>query len=530
MPGVRRVTSTCALGLRPQSRRPGRSGSTWMACRTRGRLPSGTAVTSGAQLGDPPHHVALVACESEQRAKEVWIDGRYRGVFSAMLQETLTTLAPNSTYRDLLGSTSARVRDLVMQQDPVGYASPVDALDQPLFGGVVQMRAHGITLEHYGAQWWIDVGAVHGIQPLQQGGDTTVLAVLPPRTQEGVAPSRPLGQVRVTEGQLGRCRVSIVGDWQPDSAIRYPTVVIDLPVPPTTVEVRTEHPQSELVRRLVAASPHLNEASGDPGIDGARFVIRSESNQTGQHFFLARADGTDIADPVPLSQEGAAIVVRRMEHLARWRLIKVLENPGSALAHRVTITIVPAEPGEVYPPRPGERASLAASDDGLVHLSYRQTGSGWENPYIWIYLTNDSPRDLYCALLDLTDRYRCHSRLLPGTLIPAGATTVAFDGRPVDATIPEGRLRNGGAEARDVLKLIASEQRFQPDGYELPNLDGALPARSSSRRPPNRTILDRLADRVATRDVGDEVVVAHEWTTAMVTLVTHGPTQEQFLN
>ena len=163
----------------------------------------------------------------------------------------------------------------------------------------------------------------------------------------------------------------------------------------------------------------------------------------------------------------------------------------------------------------------------MIHLSYRQTGTSWEHPYLWIYLNNDSPRDLYCTLLDLTDRYRCHSRLFPGTLIPAGATTVAFDSRPVDVSIPKERLGNNGAQVRDWLKLIASELRFAPEGYELPNLDGVLAVRSATRGTQTRTVLDRLADRVVTRDAGNDVVTAPEWTTTLVTLLTHGPTPTQ---
>ena len=79
----------------------------------------------------------------------------------------------------------------------------------------------------------------------------------------------------------------------------------------------------------------------------------------------------------------------------------------------------------------------------------------------------------------------------------------------------------------DWLKLIASEQRFASEGYELPNLDGIFPTRSATRGTKARTVLDRLADRVVTRDAGDDVVEAPEWTTTLVTLRTHGPAPGQ---
>ena len=471
---------------------------------------------------EPPHHVALSACESGQLSKELRIGDRYRGVFSAMLQQALTSLGPGATYRDLLGATATGVRDKVLEQEPVGYASPSEVLDQPLFGGVLRLREHSITLEHYRKQWWIDAGAVHGIQP-PRGDDTTVLAVLSPTEQEGPVARQRLGQVRVSQVELARCPVTMAGDWQPNPEIRYPTVVVDLPVPLATVEVRGEQSGAALVRTALAMSPHIREGVLDPGIDGDRFMILIERNQ----LLVARADGTEIADPAPATDEGAATVVRRLEHLARWHLIKRLNNPGSAIANTVAIEIVPAERGEAQPPRRSDRAAITPSADGQIHLHYKQAGTTWQHPYVWIYLHNGSPRDLYCTLLDLTDRYRCHSRLFPGTLIPAGAATVAFDGRPVDVSIPKERLNTPGAEVYDWLKLIASEQRFAPEGYELPNLDGIFPTRSATRGTQSRTVLDRLADRVVSRDAGDDVVEAPEWTTTLVTLRTHGPAPGQ---
>ena len=121
----------------------------------------------------------------------------------------------------------------------------------------------------------------------------------------------------------------------------------------------------------------------------------------------------------------------------------------------------------------------------------------------------------------MTDRYRCHSRLFPGDLIPAGKTAVAYEGRPIDISVPQQRLDAGGTEVYDWLKLIAAEQRFASDGYELPNLDGFITARSAARGLGPRSVLDRLADRAVTRDAGDEATGAPEWTTALITVHTY---------
>ncbi|WP_369222074.1 caspase family protein [Streptomyces sp. R39] len=474
---------------------------------------------------DPPRQVTLSACESLQEARELLVGGQVRGVFSVMLQRALTRLGATATYRDLLGATSADVRDRVLEQDPVGYAMPPQALDEPLFGGAVQPREHGISLEYHRDQWWIDAGSVHGVQP-PNGADTVVLAVLPTPERPGAPTGTPLGRVRVTDVEPARSRVTVEpSDWRPESGTRYPTVVVDVPLPQAAVEVRGDNTAAvRLVREAIAGSPHLGEGAVDPGVQGDRFVVLAESALGGAEpgLVVARSDGTPLATPVPATADGAAAVLHRLEHLARWHLIKRLDNPGSWITDRVRVEIVAAEPGEMAPPAPGSRPPLTPGADGRIHLHYEKAGAIWRRPYVWIYLHNDSPRDLYCTLLDLTDRFRCHSRLYPGGLLPSGTATVAYDGRPVDISLPAERLAVPGSQVLDHLKLIASEQRFAPDAFDLPILDARCP-RPTARITSRRTPLDRLAARVVTRDLGDYGAGAPEWTTALVTLRTFGP-------
>lgn len=474
--------------------------------------------SGAAQAADqPPRHVALSACESTQLSLELPIGAGCRGVFSAMLQGAMARLGPGATYRDLLGATSAAVRDRVFGQHPVGYAAEPDDLDQPLFGGAVRMRRSAITLEHYRDTWWIDAGTVHGIGP-PSDDDTTVLAVLPPSAGADTrAPERdlPLGNVRVAEVEPARSRVTVDGGWQPDIDLRYQTVLIDIPLPPATVELRGDPDGLALVRKQLAGSPHVRENAGDPGTGGDRFVVLAD----GGELTVARADAWPLAAPVPATPAGARTIVARLEHLTRWHLIKRLDNPVSTIAGQVTLQVVQAQRGE-QPPTPGQHEPIRQAADGHIHLHYRKTPGGWQHPYIFVYIHNASDRDLYCSLLDLTDRSRCHSRLFPGDLIPAGKTAAAYEGRPIDVSIPKERLAEGGTEVYDWLKLVASEQRFVADAFDLPNLDVVGQPCTTSRGQGRSTVLDRLADRAMTRVAGDEPVDAPEWTTALVTLHT----------
>ncbi|GAA4263584.1 caspase family protein [Dactylosporangium darangshiense] len=463
-----------------------------------------------------PRHVSLAACESGQLAVEMPIGARRHGIFSAMLLRALADLGPAATYRELLGAATAAVRDRVFDQHPVGYAAEPGDLDEPVFGGAVRLPRSQVTLEHVRGAWWIDAGSVHGIQP-PQGAETTVVAVLPPRRADSALPDAapPLGSARVVEVEPARSRVTIADGWQPDSGVRYPVAVTDVPLPPASVDLRGDPGGVALVRAALVGSPHVEEGTGDPGTAGDRFVVLAEAGR----LTVARADATPLAEPVQSTSDGARLVRRQLEHLARWHLIKRLDNPVSVLAGSLSIEVVAARPGEPAP-RAGELPPIVPADDGRILLRYQHTPTGLRHPYIYVYLRNDSARDLYCSLLDLTDRFRCHSRLFPGALIPARTTVVAFEGRPIDVSIPKERLEAGGTEVHDWLKLIAAEQRFAADAYELPTLGGTVGYRGGDRRRGPRTVLDRLANRAVHRDAGDEAVDVPEWTTTLVTLRT----------
>ena len=63
-------------------------------------------------------HVALSACRSFEKAKELHAGGTLQGAFSAGLIGALTALGPSSTYRSVLATARAHVERLVDEQRP----------------------------------------------------------------------------------------------------------------------------------------------------------------------------------------------------------------------------------------------------------------------------------------------------------------------------------------------------------------------------------------------------------------------------
>ncbi len=494
--GVRARLAAPPLEPRPLERYlPGVQAAVEAAHARGGSPPSGLA---------HPRHVALSACEPTQLSKEFTVGDVTRGAFSLALQAALTTLPPGATYRDLIGAAANAVRSRVDDQDPVLFVEGEEP-DQPFLGGAVATRPASIALEYERDGWFVDAGRVHGMQP-PRDGRTTVLGVRGIAGEE--ASDEPLGRVRVTRVEPTRSAVEPV-DFTPEPGRRYDAVVTEVPAPVASVEVRGAGPAVELIRDAVRDSPRVREATPGEPADELRFVVLAGDDG----FCVARADGTPVTDDVPADADGAQRTVRRLDHLARWHEIRDVANPTSPLAGHVQIEIVPAVSPDEAPPPVGDRPAIAPDDTGVVRLGYQRAGDSWTPPAVFIYLHNRSDRNLYCGLLDMTDRFRSNSTLFGVSEVAAGGSTVAFGGRPVAFSVPDERLRSGGTQVRDWLKLIASERRFDPSAFDLPVLDGVLPGDR------------RWLEAPAVRDAGaaEAGPAMPDWTTATVTVLTERP-------
>jgi hypothetical protein len=78
-----------------------------------------------------------------------------------------------------------------------------------------------------------------------------------------------------------------------------------------------------------------------------------------------------------------------------------------------------------------------------------------------------------------------------------------------------------GARGTDWLKLLVAEAPFSAAPFELGRL--GEPAREPDRHAGITGVLDRLGLLAMRRDVDPRPSTAHDWSTAIVTLVTHVP-------
>ena len=230
-------------------------------------------------------------------------------------------------------------------------------------------------------------------------------------------------------------------------------------------------------------------------VDGPR-TVRSDP-LPGPALRILRPDGSPVvADIRGIDAPAARALVAQLEHIARWEQLKALgghplagcATPSGSRSRRSG----PIDRRATRDPRSGRPPSTG--------WHTRRRGDAWSPPAMLLRLVNTSDRDLFVAVLDLTDRFRCHASLFPTARIAAGHTVAIWDGRPVPAGLPADRPVVSGAEARDWLKVIVSETDFDASAFEMTALDEPFHATRSAAG--SASTLERLANRVLTRDIG----------------------------
>ncbi|MET7468208.1 caspase family protein [Micromonospora sp. NPDC005686] len=487
-------------------------------------LPELVGATNDAALGGnrdvgpdqaDADHVALTACRDDQQAYETGPWNRRNGIFTLGLLDAIERLGPGATYRELMVAARCAVENARDRQVPTLYPADHDIVDQPFLGGVSRAPASALVMRYKRGSWEINAGSIHGIEAAA-GEDVRVAVHL----------ESPVREARVTRVRTELSVVEPLG-WTPDTGRQYDVVLSRVPMPAVTVAVGgTSRDDPETARAVIDAlrsagpdgspSPHLRLVPLDDPEKTPDLRVSTDGCRIRVHSF----DGGPLTDD--LTRADVHTAVARLEHIARWRTIRNLANRVSRLAGAVKIEVVVAEPGEISAPR--DRAPAKPGDDGAVLLTYARAGDGWVPPMVFIRLRNTSDRPLYCVLLDLTDRHAVHPHLFPGRIIAPRNCGVAFDGGLVAFQLPEDRAVEPGAETRDYLQLLVSEEEFPATSFHL----GALGTQRAVERSPSRSgsftgILDQLGMTALHREAVRPPAAAPDWASSVLTVRTRVP-------
>lgn len=467
-------------------------------------------------------HVFLAACRDNETAKEFNGDGQPRGAFSYFLVDTLKKANGSLSYRDLFKRTNAIVRSKINAQSPQIEATKLSDLDQPFLGGAIAHHTPYFTIfydQNY--DWVINGGAVHGIsQPV--GDETTILAIFPfdTPTKELQQLSTAIGEARILSvmPQMSKIQISGIGDLKSEMTLK--AVVTSLPLPPKGVLLQGEQTGVDLARTTL-----LTSARNQPSL----FVREVATHETAEFKLLARdgqylitrpADDRALVAPISDYTNAAAMqAIQRLEHITRWMNIAELSSP--AISH------IPPDAVQILLYRQDGELLL----DTQIRLEYQQENGSWRQPAFKIKLKNTSNESLYCALLDLNDRYSVSAGLLDSGGIwlkpsgQVGSEAWVNQGNLIYPTVPKKLWQEAGiTEVKDILKLIVCTTEFDATLLEQPELD--LPQRDVLAPRRGHGTLNRLMQRIPARDLRskpEEDEIFDDWVTTQISITTARP-------
>ena len=460
-------------------------------------------------------HILLAACHDNETAKEYFADGKAWGAFTYFLMNALENAKSALSYRDAFMRTQALVRSHAMDQYPQLEATRPRDAEQPFLGGAIAPRTPYFMVR-YDRDWgWVmDGGSIHGIaEPV--AGETTTLALFPFQATSGELQEadNTVGSARVTEVQPQLSKLEFIDLNAPDVSETFKGVVVDLPLPPMAVSLTGDEDGLAFVRTAFetsgpggAASPFVRETS-----DTANFRVLAQE----ERYVITRpSEDHPLVEPVPgYSPSSARLVVRRLEHMARWQRLADLTNPSSRIPVRAVEMTVIADGTEISTPD--------------VLLEYRRSQGRWRQPTFAIKLANRFNQRLYCAVLGFSENFAISAGYFPagGVWLEPGAEIVT---NLKYGLVPKPLWEAGVTERRDIIKLIASTTEFDAAAMEQGKLDTPPPTPASSRSVRHRHTLQRLARRIQTREAADlpEEEMIDDWVTSQIVLTTRRPQED----
>lgn len=445
-----------------------------------------------------PPHLLLAACGEREYAYETEVAGSPHGLFSATLLDALRRLGGTATGRQLLAAAGRDIRMVRNDQVPVLYplvaAGPAD---RPLLASAEPTEPAPYLLRRTADGWEVDAGQCHGLRP-----DAAGLFQVAAGTDRGATAT-------ITRVSADRCRVQPVG-WTPAPERQYPMTLVEVAVPPMPLTIGgTGDDDPGCIAALVEA------VRRPPATAWLRIVERpvagglrvSAPTRGGRpQIRLSFSDGTPAIAPVAgHAAEDVQRATDRLVHLARWAGLRARRNPGSPLAGRVRIEVLPAYGDE--PAAPPARAPLRPDAAGRIALAYTASAWGWTAPRVFIRLRNLSPHPLWCVLLDLTDRYASDPALFEGGWVGPGGCGDVNGGTAIEVALPDDRPAVPGAAVTDWLTVVYADAPLNTLPLQLP-----VPGEA----PPHPT---------ETRDLRVTRLPAHpvEWATAQLSVTTVVP-------
>jgi pimeloyl-ACP methyl ester carboxylesterase len=205
--------------------------------------------------------------------------------------------------------------------------------------------------------------------------------------------------------------------------------------------------------------------------------------------------------------------------MSRWLTTYKLANPHTKLKDDDVVM-------EVYTVDASGDETLFEGGDEL-RLAYRAPD---QPPLIKIKIVNNSERELYCTLLNLTSSYKIQAAPTGEDnkvmAIPKqGGEAWVLQGNPIPMTIPDDKWQAGMTEIKDLLKVIAGTTTFDARLLEQDALLTSFRSGEGFKGFDQQNTLNRLMAQIQFRDLnfGAATPVYSDWCTQDLMVATTRP-------
>ena len=450
----------------------------------------------------PPKHVLISACRDFQTAKEYPIsNGKRRGVFSYFLTEALAQTNGSLSYANLVQDINALITGKVENQSPQLEAES-DDLIKTFLKGAVGERINYFTLNydqqiHY--NWVIQGGILHGIRPTSEG--KTFLAIFPKETnpEDLQEIDKAICKAEITEVMTEASKVVLFDEKEELSQEQaYWAVITNVPLPNLKVFFEGDEEGQKIAIEVFKESDSKFVAEADSEENADYYLEAIE----GQFWIKQTADKKPLVAPVPelpdtqgYTKERVRTIIKRLEHIARWKNILELKTPPTSQIKPddVEMEVIVTSGNEKY-----------SSKYGISPLpaEYIFEKNEFKEPEVKIKVTNNSDKEIYFQILELAANYeiqvadffdeRGSIKLSPK--LNQGESIA--EGDELECFIPDSYLNNGIRKYDNIYKLIVSTREFDASLLQQPGLDNPPPTNRSTGLSGS---LNRLMDSVYTR-------------------------------
>lgn len=454
-----------------------------------------------------PKHIAIAACRDFQTAKEHRAaNGQRRGAFSYYLTEALARTNGNLSYANLVQDINALITGKVKDQSPQIEAKS-DDLIQTFLGGAAGERINCFTFSYdkqKNNSWVINGGILHGIRPTSEGD--TLIAVFPQgSTQEELQNiDNAICKAKLTK-VFTEVSVASIIDGNRVLSENEPlwAIVTDVPLPKLKLCIQGEANGVEFARTELAKTnsgqPSLFVRETESLIDADYYLEAVE----GQFWIKQPDDKKPLLAPIPevkdtqgYTTQRANQIVKRLEHIARWKNILELKTPPTSQIKTEDVEM------EVII-NSGDNQYSSKTETSAMRGEYTWDGMALEAPGFNVKVNNKSTQDIHFRIIELNGNYSIKvPDLFDGTssiVLPKGKVA---EGEEIEIKIPKEYLDNGINEYDSILKLIVSTREFDASLLTQPGLDNPPPKSRSSDLPGT---LNQLMNQVYSRDSGRRV-------------------------